>query len=179
MPPKETVRKTLCLCSPLERAEDAIPCGRATEIQVKRWRGREGGWGKGDKSSFRCHILKLYPRRTSHVTLCSTSDYYCFFFPLDTFSLSIWSSSGSPAPQHDMHKCQLTTIGGDLLTERIGPLKQLHIVLTERALWPLKCAFSHGSQRLSSFMSSVPIKETINIYIVLSVQRDPSAPATG
>lgn len=58
-------------------------------------------------------------------------------------------------------------MGGDLLTERAGPLRRLHILLTEPAFRPLKCTFSHGSQWLSSFMPSAPAKETINIYIEL------------
>lgn len=64
-------------------------------------------------------------------------------------------------------KCRLATMGGDLLTERVGPLRRLRVLLTEGAFRPLKCTFSHGSQWLPSFMSSAPLKETINIYIVL------------
>lgn len=41
IPPKETVKKTLCLCSPLERAEEAIPCRRLKGKQHEEMKGYE------------------------------------------------------------------------------------------------------------------------------------------
>lgn len=49
IPPKDTVRKTFCLCSPLDRAEAAIPCRqedenrnmRKDEMKIKQKQSRE------------------------------------------------------------------------------------------------------------------------------------------
>lgn len=78
IPPKDTVRKTFCLCSPLDRAEAAIPCRRENENSNMR------KWGKKIKQK---KLLLLTAVCWEYQWLCKATE--CLSLCLNTFGWEV------------------------------------------------------------------------------------------